>query len=215
MTTATLPGTRPAVLHRSALHSDGRQARTRLPAIATPSACCCVRQRADRQSRRPNCKVEDLDVDAGGRLPRPCRKRTPQQRPQPQYPSGRDPVVLPVRGHERARPTCSIARKSWPCRASAMCGERWSSWIARRWTRSWLRRIAPPGSGVATMRSSSWPCKQDCGHRRSSISLPRYRDWNRGSHPLRGQGAQAALHAVAAGNPQGAEVWLKERAWRR
>jgi integrase len=59
-------------------------------------------------------------------------------------------------------------RESWPCRASATCDERWSSWIARRWMRCWPRLIAPHGSGVATMSSSSWLCRQDCEHRNSS-----------------------------------------------
>jgi integrase/recombinase XerD len=44
-------------------------------------------------------------------------------------------------------------------RILAMPGKRyvrrtWRSWTTRRWRRYWPRRIRPPGSGVATRRSS-------------------------------------------------------------
>ena len=43
----------------------------------------------------------------------------------------------------------------------------------------------------------------------------RYRDRNGSPHPLRGQGAQAALHAAATGNPQGSGGLAQGTGWCR
>ena len=58
-----LPRAPAALLHRAALHADGRQPATRSPAIATPSGCCFASP-ANGCGRPPTrLRVEDLDAD--------------------------------------------------------------------------------------------------------------------------------------------------------
>ena len=90
------------------LPGSGARVRTRSPPTATLPASARVPARATGKrlrswGRRPR-RREDR------RVPRASETRTRQQRPHPQRPADRDPLVLPLRGPERPEQAELIAR---------------------------------------------------------------------------------------------------------
>ena len=152
----------PALLHRPAL-TNWRPARTRSPAIAIPSACCCGTPAHAAKGAPANLRIEDIDAELG-----------------------RD-FLTHVETHGVIAPAAATPGSPRSDRSSAL--SRWTSLHAmhcqrilampskryvkrtvdfidrRRWQRCWRRPIRHRRWPAGSCSCCSWRCRRAFGSR--------------------------------------------------